>query len=462
MPSDGSKFATYAMAIRPGRRFGPVRLGLANGDAVQVSMCCLPAKVPRISCAVRLPPARTATASGTDARTGLPDLNAFLAAAEKSLGTQYGMKLVDIPNLSQICAGLPPARARKFLLQIGAALKALGSAGQLTENAFGVVCDAQDTDCTLASAIEGVAKTCDVDGLSASDGFLSLDDNGLTLEQASLAMRQAIGRFTRGDMPGRHQGSLATVFGRFVGEAIARASSEASTAENDGFELRYEAVADLKTGKTGRYDVLTRLDAAESTAESLRIAREIGLADTFDVVSLAQVLGVLESQSTAHFKLALGICGHTLADPACFALFSGLLKARQHLAPRLLLEVATLPSACDFDKLQMAVGLLRQMGIRVGLNHFAPGVLPIAYLQDLEVDFVKIDGTIVRSSKSGDRHDILLRGLLGICTKLGIETVADNISTREEMVRARDIGIKLGQGSYFGTAVKSVVTGLAA
>src|ERR1043166_6853574 len=69
-PSEGTKFATFAKALKSGNRAGPFKLMLATGIEANLAMFRLPENGAAISCSLARPGTR-APASQIDPKTGL-------------------------------------------------------------------------------------------------------------------------------------------------------------------------------------------------------------------------------------------------------------------------------------------------------------------------------------------------------------------------------------------------------
>ena len=143
-PADGAKFMTFIKALRPGQRLGPATFSLAAGDLASMSMFHVPSNKHRISCSLALSGAhRLIFAGSTDPQTGLPDPQAFLAAAEAARSDNGLLALVNLPNLPEIDARLPPDEAKALFAHIGETVKSMhaAAAGRLSETCFAIVPD---------------------------------------------------------------------------------------------------------------------------------------------------------------------------------------------------------------------------------------------------------------------------------------------------------------------------------
>jgi EAL domain-containing protein (putative c-di-GMP-specific phosphodiesterase class I) len=79
------------------------------------------------------------------------------------------------------------------------------------------------------------------------------------------------------------------------------------------------------------------------------------------------------------------------------------------------------------------------------------------------IDILKIDRTFVERLVPDDGAVVVVEGLLGIASKLGLRVVAEGIETDAQLDQLLSFGCKLGQGYLFSKAVdRDVATSLLA
>jgi sensor c-di-GMP phosphodiesterase-like protein len=98
----------------------------------------------------------------------------------------------------------------------------------------------------------------------------------------------------------------------------------------------------------------------------------------------------------------------------------------------------------------LAVQRLRERGHVVCLDDFGAGASSLPYLQQLTIDYVKIDGVYIRSITDSPRERAIVQGVLTTCKCLGIKTVAEMIEKEDQHKCLLDLGVDLGQGWLYG------------
>lgn len=95
----------------------------------------------------------------------------------------------------------------------------------------------------------------------------------------------------------------------------------------------------------------------------------------------------------------------------------------------------------------------RDAGVQVALDDFGTGYSSLAYLNRLDIDYIKIDRAFV-SNLGPDSPDLALcEGIVMMAHKLGLKVVAEGIETEQQRALLRAAGCDYGQGYLFSRPV---------
>lgn len=93
---------------------------------------------------------------------------------------------------------------------------------------------------------------------------------------------------------------------------------------------------------------------------------------------------------------------------------------------------------------------LSELGVRIAIDDFGVGYSTFAILQQLPVDFLKLDRSIMNPASDRRYSEAILRSISSLTNELGIRTVAEGIETPHQLELARSVEVSFAQGFYLG------------
>lgn len=222
--------------------------------------------------------------------------------------------------------------------------------------------------------------------------------------------------------------------------------------ENGGLQLWHQTIADLSGATRGHFsEVLLRLTESGSvrtSAEFLPVAQRFGLMDRIDRWVLDRACRHLASSSDPEMRLSVNVSGSTLNDPAFYELVVSLPDRFGFDPRRLCLEVT---EGVMIHRLRQAVEAmknLRARGFDLALDDFGAGVASFAYLQELPVTYVKIDGRIVQDLLVDPASEVIVESLVKLAGLRKIACIAEWVESAETLEHLRQLGVRYAQGYY--------------
>ena len=187
-------------------------------------------------------------------------------------------------------------------------------------------------------------------------------------------------------------------------------------------------------------------------AEVIAAAERYRMGPRLDRHVVDATLGWLERhpEHAARVELCgINIGGTSLVDED----FGDYLVARLRRSPlppgKICLEITETSVVRDLTRARRFIGRLRDLGCRFALDDFGTGFCSFGYLRDLDVDFLKIDGSFVRDLQEGGLSEAVVRSITDIAHLLGKRAVAEQVETQEQLQLLHDIGVDYGQGYAF-------------
>lgn len=119
------------------------------------------------------------------------------------------------------------------------------------------------------------------------------------------------------------------------------------------------------------------------------------------------------------------------------------------LAPeRLRMEITEQVITHNRQTAESVLGALHRLGIRIGIDDFGSTASTLSSLENLPIDFLKIDRSFMHAVAGESRLD-LVRAVVTLVHKLDMFVVGEGSETRDEVDRLNHLACEFGQGNYF-------------
>lgn len=157
---------------------------------------------------------------------------------------------------------------------------------------------------------------------------------------------------------------------------------------------------------------------------------------------------LVEKQRTSSTELhwAINLSGGSIDDESFLADVIEQLDVSGVPPRSILFEITETAAVANLDRAQQFIRTLKARGCRFVLDDFGTGLSSFAYLKNLDVDFLKIDGGFVRDVNESSIQRALVESIHQIGQLLGIGTIAESMENEEILATLEQIGVDYVQG----------------
>jgi diguanylate cyclase (GGDEF)-like protein len=231
--------------------------------------------------------------------------------------------------------------------------------------------------------------------------------------------------------------------------------------DSDGFRLDAQPILPLR-GNYGRprFELLIRMLGERGEiippGKFLSSAERYQLMPTIDrwvVRRACELLGVHSASVGEEFaRFAINLSGQSLQDESFLGFVIDQLKSSGVPPAVLCFELTETATIGNLAKAQVFMRTLQELGCQFALDDFGTGVSSLAYLKDLSVNYIKIDGSFVRDAVTNARSESMIKAIAQLAKVMCMETIAEYVETDVLRVRMADLGVDYGQGFAMGKA----------
>jgi EAL domain-containing protein (putative c-di-GMP-specific phosphodiesterase class I) len=149
-------------------------------------------------------------------------------------------------------------------------------------------------------------------------------------------------------------------------------------------------------------------------------------------------------------SFAINISGQSLGDSEFTDFARSTLKGSGIDPKWITLEITESAAIGNLEIAKKFISRMTALGCRFALDDFGTGLSSLAYLKELAVSSIKIDGVFVRDLLSSSRSEAMIEAVMTIAHELRLDTVAEFVESQEISERLMAFGVTHGQGYAFG------------
>jgi diguanylate cyclase (GGDEF)-like protein len=226
--------------------------------------------------------------------------------------------------------------------------------------------------------------------------------------------------------------------------------------ERGEYVLHYQPVLDLEAGGIAGLEALVRWNHPTrgllSPAQFIPLAERTGFVVPLGRWAMREACrqaGEWEASGHPPLSVAVNVSVVQLQRPDLVAEVTAALDD-SGLDPQLLtIEVTESTLLTDPGASAVALGVLKELGVRIAIDDFGTGYSSISYLRQLPIDVLKLDREYVIKIDQGPEDAALPKAVIKLAHTLGLDIVAEGIDRPEQALELAKLGCHYGQGFLF-------------
>jgi len=151
--------------------------------------------------------------------------------------------------------------------------------------------------------------------------------------------------------------------------------------------------------------------------------------------------------------LSVNLSGISISNQEFIEFVVNLLNSTDMDLSYLCLEITETAAISQISQALEFIATMRKLGVKFALDDFGSGVSSFSYLKDLPIDYLKIDGSLIKNIVTEASDRAIVDSINCIAQIMGIKTIAEFVENDEILQILADIGVDYAQGYGIGKPV---------
>jgi len=226
--------------------------------------------------------------------------------------------------------------------------------------------------------------------------------------------------------------------------------------DEDTFELRFQPINEIRNGNTTHHEVLIRVRADDGSLVSpdafLPAAVRFGMMSEIDLWMLRHAAMAYAEHVKDHpeLKLSINISANAFESEDLPSYVRDTFAEFNVPAENIILEITESLAIRRPLHVERQIAALRKLGCKLALDDFGTGYSSFSYLQQIDCDYIKIDGAFVVALLDNPVDQKVIRLIADIGREAGMRTIAEYVQNAEALALLEELGVDMAQGNFVG------------
>ena len=224
--------------------------------------------------------------------------------------------------------------------------------------------------------------------------------------------------------------------------------------EEDRIVLFVQRILSLNPDYTEmHYEVLMRMQGEDGTLVPpmayIPAAERYDLMPSLDRHVIKKAFGYIKSlleNDSNKTIFSINLSGHSFCDEDFLENLVVELNKSGVPPENICFEVTETAAIGNLNQAQRFMSILHEMGCQFSLDDFGSGLSSFAYLKNLDVDYLKIDGCFVKDIETDRVDEAMVKSINQVGQVLGMRTIAEFAENDAIIAKLKEIGVDYAQG----------------
>lgn len=219
----------------------------------------------------------------------------------------------------------------------------------------------------------------------------------------------------------------------------------------------FQPIINVHTNEIEKYETLMRIKKSDGSFylphEFLDIAKHSKVYSKLSMSLIQKAFETFQISSNG-FSINLSYLDMTNIVTTTFILEK---LEEFNVGPWVIFEILESDGIENYDAVFDFIGRVKSYGAQIAIDDFGAGYSNFERLTELRVDYIKIDGSLIRNIDKNEEMRIIVKTIVSFAKELGIKTIAEYVHSEEVLEQVRALNIDYAQGFHIGKPSEKLI-----
>lgn len=212
----------------------------------------------------------------------------------------------------------------------------------------------------------------------------------------------------------------------------------------------FQPIFNIQTNQIEKFETLMRIKKTDggyySPAQFLDIAKHSKI---YSKLSMALIQKAFETFRISSNGFSINLSYLDMTNPITTTFIIEKLEEFD-VSPWVTFEILESEGIENYEAISKFINQIKSYGAKIAIDDFGAGYSNFERLAELRVDFIKIDGSLIKNIHINEETKIITRTIVNFAKELGIKTIAEYVHSKDVFDCVKSLGIDYAQGFYIG------------
>lgn len=212
----------------------------------------------------------------------------------------------------------------------------------------------------------------------------------------------------------------------------------------------YQPILSIQDQIISKYETLVRIQTKEGSLiypnDFLKLSQKT---KHYPTITKSVVKNACETFANRSEEFSINLSSSDIANPSTVEYILSTIK-RTNTADRIVFEILESEGIENFETVIHFIDTVKAMGAKIAIDDFGTGYSSFENILKLNIDFIKIDGSLIKNIDTEIKHAIVVETIIDFARKINVKTIAEYVCSEAVYLKSKEIGIDYAQGYFIG------------